>query len=107
MADSPSDPDEALREHFMRLREVDGVPTLEVGIVEWPHPHTPELRWEVARRFQAVPSSDELRRAQQSALEDPHFFRTCSMCRERQNAGHMHSRRVCQGCAEKHLGVVH
>lgn len=102
-----ADRDEQLREDFLRLREIDGVVSLEVAIVEWNGPHAPELRWVVAQRFASTPSLDEMRRTQQRVLEDPSFFAQCSMCNERCNIGHMHSRDVCQGCAEAHLGVIH
>ena len=32
---------------------------------------------------------------------------TCRYCRETFNPGWMHDADVCQGCAERHLGVVH
>jgi hypothetical protein len=99
--------DEQLRADFLRLREIDGVIALEVGIVEWHGPHTPKRRWEVAHRFTSAPSPDELRSAQRAALENPRFFGVCNMCGKRCNIGHMHSETVCQGCAERHLGVVH
>lgn len=34
-------------------------------------------------------------------------LRECRFCGERNVPGHMHSKDVCQGCAERHLGVVH
>jgi hypothetical protein len=107
MSQAAVDRDEQLCANFFRLREIDGAISLEVGTVEWHGSHTPELRWEVAHRFASTPSSDELRRAQRAALDNQRFFGMCKMCGERCNVGHMHSKTVCQGCAEKHLGVVH
>jgi hypothetical protein len=106
MATTPDEADDQLRQHFLRLRALDGSFVLEVAIVEWHGPHTPELRWQVAHRFSAQPSPSELRHAEDAALENPKFFRVCDMCEERGNIGHMHSKTVCQGCAEQHLGVV-
>jgi hypothetical protein len=34
-------------------------------------------------------------------------LRSCRYCGERNIPGHMHSKDVCQSCAERHLGVVH
>ena len=34
-------------------------------------------------------------------------LRLCNYCGRQQTPGHMHSDDVCQGCAERHLGVVH
>jgi hypothetical protein len=99
--------DEQLRTDFVRIRDVDVVPCLEVAVVEWHGPQTPELRWEVAQHFASTPSREEVRVAEQSVLEDSRYFGRCSMCGERCNVGHMHSGTVCQGCAEEHLGVVH
>ena len=34
-------------------------------------------------------------------------LRTCRYCQERFTPGHMHAADVCQGCAERELGVLH
>ena len=78
-----------------------------VAIVKWEGPHTPSLDWTTFRRWKREPTEERLQKAQAAALARPRFFRTCSICHELNNAGHMHDDHICQGCAERHLGVVH
>ena len=96
-----------LRQQLLRVRALDDAFVLVVAIVEWHGPHTPELCWRAVHRFPAQPSATELREAEDAALENPAFFRMCRMCEERCNVGHMYSKKLCQGCAERHLQVVH
>ncbi|MBK5965757.1 hypothetical protein CCR95_17145 [Thiocystis minor] len=98
--------DAELVAEFMRLTEMDGKTVLEVGVVEWSGPHEPELVWKRFHRWTTWPTAERLAVAQRKALETVRFFRICSICNERQNAGHMMDRETCQSCAEKHLGVV-
>lgn len=82
--------------------------TFEVATVEWDGtPHTPRLSWTTFRRWIAEPNPQEILEARTAALATPRFFRTCTRCGELTNTGHMHDQRVCQGCAEKFLGVIH
>jgi NADH pyrophosphatase NudC (nudix superfamily) len=91
---------------------VGGIET-EAGVflgwvdVAWLGPHTPvrQLRdvvhlprasWGEVR--EAVEHAEMLREA---------ALRPCRYCGERNIPGHMHSKDVCQSCAERHLGVVH
>ena len=99
--------DTRLVRDFMRLTQGDGESRLEVAIVEWSGPHSPALRWETYRTWSGPPSPEQLSAAHHSALQDPQFFKVCRMCDERNNAGHMRDTTTCQGCAERHLGVVH
>jgi NADH pyrophosphatase NudC (nudix superfamily) len=92
---------------FTRMVEVDGEIRLEVAVVDWPQPHTPTMVWKTFRYWKKPPTPERLAAAQQKALTMRRFFRVCQRCGERNNAGHMHDRRICQTCAEKHLGVVY
>jgi hypothetical protein len=99
--------DARLVHNFMRLTQGDGESRLEIAVVEWSGPHSPTLRWETYRTWSRPPSPEQLSAAHRSALQEPRFFNVCSICGERNNAGHMHDTNTCQGCAERHLGVVY
>ncbi len=99
--------DADLVREFMRVvRTWDGF-ALQVTMVVWVSPSYAELEWRTYRTWRRVPTPERLQAAQERALLSPRFFRACMMCGERNNRGHMHDARVCQGCAERHLGVVY
>ena len=77
--------------------------------VVWPGPGTPELQ---LRDVVHLPPGrlDELELTATLAVARERAEsarRSCRYCGERVVPGHMHSADVCQGCAERHLGVVH
>jgi hypothetical protein len=86
-------------------RSRDGRVVVSVATVHWDGPGTPILRWtEYDTEFAPGAGDDHIH---QTVLQDRRFFRRCSRCGELNNVGHMHSARICQGCAERHLGVVY
>jgi hypothetical protein len=91
---------------YIRVQESGGMWTLEVAIIEWPHPHTPEPRWTEVKQYQRPLSPEQLTAAQHRLLTNSRFFRMCTHCNERHNAGHMYNRKMCYGCAERELQVV-
>ncbi len=95
-----------LLEDFTRVAVIDGTHRFEVATVEWPQPHEPVLRWKAFRSWKRPPTVERMGRAQRAALAATRFFRTCRTCGEHQNAGHMFGADLCQGCAERTLGVV-
>jgi len=99
--------DSDLISDFTRLIEGEGEFHLQVAIVKWAGAHKPTLVWTTYRRWKRPPTPERVAVAQQKALTVPRYFRTCEMCGERNNAGHMDDRRVCQFCAERHLGIVY
>lgn len=88
---------------FTRVLAGDGVTVLEVGLVRWTGPHTPEMEWKHFHKWQRPPTRDQLSRAVERALASPRFFGVCEKCGELRNRGHMHSLTVCQGCS----GAIH
>ncbi|GHF97861.1 hypothetical protein GCM10017783_07150 [Deinococcus piscis] len=106
---APNDP-ELLRD-FTRLvpvgRSLDGVLWLEVGVVSWPTPHTPQLHWEPLQSLPAHASAQAVTQARHAALHDPRYFALCGRCGQRRPQGWMHDGDLCQSCAERWLGVVH
>lgn len=97
-------PDE-LNEYF-RCEEQAGTWVFQVGIVNWDC-QTPFIKWQTFRRWKTRPNEARLVKARAAAEANPRMFRRCLLCDEICNAGHMHSDDTCQGCAERHLGVVH
>ena len=95
-------------EHYVRLTDTPprGL-VLEVGIVRWPMPWHPEVKWQRYWVWSARPTEREIEKAKTALAEDPRFFRNCALCGVRNNAGHMHDDRVCQSCATKHFGVAY
>ena len=90
-----------------RVIESEGQWCFQVAVVIWPTPHTPELRWTTFRKWKRPPAEPQIARAQAAARINTRFFRTCSLCGELHNVGHMHGPDICQSCAEQHLGVVY
>jgi hypothetical protein len=99
---------------WVDAHEVVGAVTSPLGVfvgwvdVAWTGPHTPELQ---LREVVHLPPgrlelefAEEVGEAQQrgeaARLE-------CRYCGGREMPGHMHSKDVCQGCAERELGVTH
>jgi hypothetical protein len=95
-----------LDDYFRCVANLEGW-TFDVGLIRWSGPHTPTLEWVTYRRWKTLPTEARLQRARDAALRNHAFFRTCELCHEITNIGHMHNRTVCQGCAESKLGVVH
>ncbi len=75
--------------------------------VSWPGPGEPVRRLQDAvhvpeRLLDELPGAVSRARAAREAA-----LRTCRLCGERHIPGHMYDADVCQGCAERHLGVVY
>lgn len=92
---------------FIRVVSDDDASVLEIAIVVWHGPHEPTLVWNSFRRWSSPPSDTELRTAEFDAMHDRRYFKTCEMCGELNNVGHMHDDVTCQSCAERHLGIAY
>ncbi|MEP2774437.1 MAG: hypothetical protein ABJQ29_15585 [Luteolibacter sp.] len=92
---------------FFRCEETSEGWSFQVCVVRWDHPSTPSSEWIPFRKWKTAPDPQRLEKARNAALSRPRFFRTCSMCHELNNAGHMHDLKICQSCAEQHLGVCY
>ena len=99
--------DTRLVHDFMRVTKGDGDSRLQLAIIEWPGPHSPELRWKDYRTWSKPPNPEQLTAARRLALQDTRFFKVCRKCGERNNASHMHDTETCQACAERHLSVIY
>jgi hypothetical protein len=91
---------------FFRCEETADGWDLQIATVVW-EGHTPELEWTTFRHWKTAPDPARLQKARTTALANSRYFRTCTRCHELNNAGHMHDKHTCQGCASLHLGVVY
>jgi len=91
----------------MRVRQQDAVWLFEIAGVEWGGYHEPREVWYPYRTWKTPPTAERITRTKEAALADRRAFPLCRMCSELHQRGQMHSRDVCQGCAEQFLGVVH
>jgi hypothetical protein len=77
---------------------------LEVETISWDG-HIPSGNWV---RFEPLPPNAgqiEINAAMERALADGQFFNRCETCKELNPLGWMHDSAICQGCAERDLGV--
>lgn len=105
-----------LADRDTRLRETEAGWTLEVGLIIWPHPHRPDVRWHAIRSWPHRPSRDVLREAVRDLLHDPRWFFVCPECGERCNQGHgwdidtddwgRGGTTICHGCATENHSVI-
>lgn len=96
-----------LIQQFTRVKATPNGLRVECQVISWPHPHRPRSRWVKVETLAATTSAEEIIAARLHLLQVARFFGVCQMCRERQPKGWMHSERVCQSCAEAHLGVLY
>ena len=89
---------------YTRLR--DGT-VLEVMTIDWPHPHQPAKVWHRFRNWKDGPTPNQLERARQQILASKKYFFRCKVCQEICDAGHRHSKDICQGCASERFGAVY
>lgn len=76
--------------------------------VDWDGPSTPEWVLRDVLHLPVGSYEQDLDEAVASAHQRGEAARReCRYCEGRFVPGHMHSQDVCQGCAERHLGVVH
>lgn len=100
--------DEELFREFTRARIDGAVVVLEVQLISWAAgPHCPESTWVEVKRLASGTDTLETARQRRQLLERRRYFRICARCSERNPVGWMHDSRLCQGCAERTLGVVH
>ena len=106
-----------------RFQDLDGIvadSAAEAGFVEtpvgvflgwldvtWPSPSQPGWRLRGIEHFPDFDSFDLERELKKARTRRRRALRRCRLCGERHLPGHMSSAQVCQGCAERRLGVVH
>lgn len=98
------DHDELIAEFTRITRSEEGF-VVEVRVIEWADSHTPAERW--LSFASARPTSAAAEAFRRDAIRDARFFGVCEKCGQSRPRGWMHSRTVCQACAERDLGVVY
>ncbi len=78
----------------------------QVGSVRWSG-HQPRIEWTTYRRWTTAPESAQLQQERAEALKHSSFFRTCTLCHELKNVGHMDDSKMCQGCAQIKFPIVY
>ncbi len=97
-----------LRKEFIRIDRVSETRTdVLVQVISWPSPHTSVSDWEIWRRVDGNVAKTEFETLCAQLLDDPKYFGMCVECGERNPSGWMHSKQVCQGCAQQNHGVVY
>jgi hypothetical protein len=96
--------DDDLLRDYTRVRLDADEQVIEVGVIDWHGPHTPQLTWVEAARLPKAATAEEVERARRKLLQRRKFFVICKECGERNAKGHT-SEGVCHGCMEK-SGVV-
>ena len=89
---------------FVRVRRGDDALVIEVREITWDG-QTPVESWAVVRLMELSAFPSEVEAARTGALQDAHYFGTCSECGERCPRGWMEGA-VCQGCLEANHRVV-
>ncbi len=99
--------DRDLIQRFIKIEpELDGINVL-VCKIGWRDSHTPISIWELVAKLKADVSSAEIDAQVHQALNNKEYFQVCKECRERNPCGWMHSKSICQSCAERHHGIIH
>lgn len=99
----PEEREHSIDEYFRCAPAADGW-AFQLGLVQW-EGHQPHIEWKDFRKWQKEPT--ERRKLQAKAAAVKRWIRTCTHCGELNNPGHMHDRRLCQGCATGVLGIVY
>lgn len=77
--------------------------TIEVLTISWEGPHTPISDWVV---YKELPLDCKLNIEIHTLLRSK-YFGYCESCNSYSLEGHMYDKKMCQGCASHHLGVVY
>jgi hypothetical protein len=97
--------DEEIKRQFIRISASGN--RLEVGTISWDGPHTPTNKWVDFGPIPKTAGAVEINALMGKTLVCKRFFRRCETCKMLKPLGWMHDTKICQGCAERDLGVVH
>lgn len=98
--------DDQRRAEFIGIERQAGAVHMRV-MITWEGLHTSSSRWVAGTELPNQAPVAGVEATVGALLDDPRCFGTWAICRQRQPVGWMHPDRVCQQCAERHLGVVH
>ena len=91
---------------FFRCEETAHGWSFQVATVVW-QGHYPDLEWTTFRHWKTAPDPARLEKARTAALANSRYFRTCTRCKKKKNAGNMEDDHTCQSCAPFHLGLIY
>ena len=97
--------DEEIKRQFIRISPSGN--RLEVETISWDGPHTPTSKWVDFGPIPKTAGTVEINAVMERALACKRFFRRCETCKILNPLGWMHDARICQGCAQRDLGVVY
>ena len=92
---------------YIRVKRGNKKLVLQVLKIGWENPWTPVGQWVTAKTLETSVDIAELDKEVSDLIRNSKYFGFCSMCQEFNNSGHMHDESVCQGCAERHLGICY
>lgn len=99
--------DHELIQEFIKVeQESDSIDVL-IRKITWNGPHTSVSTWESATKLKADALSAEIDAQIRKLLNSEQYFQICKECGERNPCGWMHSKSICQSCAERNHGIVH
>ncbi|GHA58293.1 hypothetical protein ACFFLZ_17235 [Photobacterium aphoticum] len=93
---------DSVRDDIRITRTETGI-TIEVSVINWDGPHTPVGQWILVKE---LPLDCKIEAEYAKVLRSK-YFKFCDYCCTYNNVGHMFDKRMCQGCASHHLGVVY
>lgn len=99
--------DHELVQRFIKIELEAGTINVLVCKIGWSGPHTPESTWELAAKLKADVPSTDIDAQIHKTLNNEQYFQVCQECGERKPCGWMHSKSVCQSCAERNHGLVY
>ena len=96
--------DDEIKLEFIRLSP-DGS-HLQVKTISW-NGHVPTDAWIDYDPISEDASPTNVDAAMNKALADTRYFSRCQKCQTLKPDGWMHDSKICQGCAQQHLGVAY
>lgn len=92
---------------YTRSRTLEDKVVVDVQVIRWLSSYEPQGVWVPVFELSCGAGTAAITEARNKLLAMPRYFQTCDCCQQLMAVGHMHDDGVCQGCAEKHLGVAY
>ena len=99
--------DTKLIEEFIRVEARGDRIQVLVCEVSWDSPYEPVSTWTPAKKLPSGSPPEEVAAVVEGLVHDRRYFQVCTECSVRKPAGWMHDEKLCQGCAQRVLGVVY
>jgi hypothetical protein len=99
--------DHELAQRFIKIEPEAGSINVFVCKIGWSGSHSPVSTWEFTVKINTDILSTEIDAEIHKILNNKRYFQVCKECGERNPCGWMHSRNICQSCAERNHGIVH